>query len=62
MLVSANAINRVGESFVELPNDLALSNFGELAFVQGSEAVEPGTAVEVALSGTASPWNGTAPV
>ena len=60
MLVSANAINRVGESFVELPNDLALSNFGELAFVQGSEAVEPGTAVEVALSGTASPleWDG----
>lgn len=60
MLVSANAINRVGESFVELPNDQALSNFGELAFVQGSEAVEPGTAVEVALSGTASPleWDG----
>ncbi|MCA9872783.1 MAG: hypothetical protein KC441_03995, partial [Anaerolineales bacterium] len=60
MLVSANATNQVGESFVEMPNDEALSNFGELEFVQGSEEVEPGTAVEVALSGTASPlaWDG----
>ena len=60
MLISASAINRVGDSFVELANEAALSNFGELAFVQGSETVEPGTAVEVALSGTASPleWDG----
>jgi len=60
MLVTASAVNQVGESFVEMPNDEALSNFGELEFVQGSEEVEPGTAVEVALSGTASPltWDG----
>ncbi|MBK8988517.1 MAG: hypothetical protein IPM39_21015 [Chloroflexi bacterium] len=60
MLISASAINRLGDSFVELPNDAALSNFGELSFMQGGAEVEPGTAVEVALSGTASPleWDG----
>lgn len=61
MLVSASAINRVGESFVEMSNEEALQNFGELAFVEGSEEVEPGTAVSVALSGTANPleWDGS---
>ena len=60
MLVSASAINRVGESFVEMSNEEALRSFGELAFVEGGEEVEPGTAVSVALSGTASPleWDG----
>lgn len=61
MLVSASAINRVGESFVEMSNAEALQNFGELAFMEGGEEVEPGTAVSVALSGTASPleWDGS---
>jgi hypothetical protein len=60
MLVSAAAISQVGESFVEMTNDEALSSFGQLEFVTGSEEVEPGTAVSVALSGTASPlaWDG----
>ncbi|MCL4261661.1 MAG: SH3 domain-containing protein [Anaerolineae bacterium] len=60
MLVSAHAITRLGESLVELPNAVALSNFG--AFEQGEEGLEvkPGTAVEVALTGSASPleWDG----
>lgn len=60
MLLTANAVSGVGEFYQELSNAAALSNFGTLEFVQGSETVEPGTAVEVALSGTASPleWNG----
>ena len=60
MLLTANAVSSVGEFYQELSNTAALSSFGKLEFVQGSEAVEPETAVEVALSGTASPleWDG----
>ncbi|NHZ72657.1 MAG: hypothetical protein GWP17_06210, partial [Aquificales bacterium] len=60
MLLTANAISSVGEFYQEMPNADALSNFGALEFVQGAEEVEPGTAVEVALSGTAGPleWDG----
>ncbi|MFQ5435436.1 MAG: SH3 domain-containing protein, partial [Anaerolineae bacterium] len=60
MLVTNNAIDRIGESFREMANSAALDNFGELQFVQGGEEVEPETAVEVALSGAASPleWDG----
>lgn len=60
LLLSANAIDRIGESFMELANTQALANFGELQFVKGSSEIEPGSAVEVALSGTASPleWDG----
>jgi hypothetical protein len=60
MLLSANAVSGVGEFYQELSNAEALSSFGTLEFVQGSETVEPETAVEVALSGTADPleWDG----
>ncbi|MBE2221775.1 MAG: hypothetical protein IAF02_09555 [Anaerolineae bacterium] len=60
MLLTANAVSGIGEFYQELSNTEALSNFGKLEFVQGSEAVEPETAVEVALSSTASPleWDG----
>ncbi len=60
MLLTANAISRVGEFSQEIPNVEAMANFGVMEFVQGSEKVEPGTAVEVALSGTAGPleWDG----
>lgn len=60
VLTSVSAIDNIGESFLELPNSAALANFGELQFVQGGEAVEPGSPIEVALSGTASPleWDG----
>ena len=60
MLVSAGAVDRVGEAFLEMPNEQALANFGQLEFVSGSEEVEPGTAIELALSGEASPleWDG----
>ncbi len=60
LLISANAVDKIGESFRELPNADALANFGELQFTQGGEEIEPGSPVEVALSGTASPleWDG----
>lgn len=61
LLTSASAVDKIGESFRELPNVEALANFGELQFVQGDAEVEPGTPIEVALSGTASPleWDGS---
>jgi hypothetical protein len=60
ILTSVSAVDNIGESFLELPNAAALANFGELQFVEGSEEVEPGSPIEVALSGTASPleWDG----
>ena len=60
ILTSVSAVDNIGESFIELPNAAALANFGDLEFVQGSEEVEPGSPIEVALSGTASPleWDG----
>ena len=60
MLLNAGAVDRVGEAFLAMPNEQALTNFGQLEFVSGSEEVEPGTAVELALSGEASPleWDG----
>ena len=60
MLVNSGAVDRVGDAFLEMPNDQALANFGELQFVAGGEEVEPGTAIELALSGDASPleWDG----
>lgn len=59
-LYSAAAVDRFGETFAPLTNSEALTNFGELQFVQGSEEVEPNETVEVALSGTANPleWDG----
>ena len=60
MLINAGAVDRVGDALLELSNEQALANFGQLEFVSGSEDVEPGTAVELALSGDASPleWDG----
>lgn len=53
-LVSVNAIDSVGDVRREVASDKALTNFGELQFVQGSPEVELGEPIEVALSGTAS--------
>lgn len=55
LLVSANAVDAVAGTFRELPNALALGHFGELSLMQGAGAVEPGTAVEVGLAGSATP-------
>ena len=59
-LNSATAVDRIGETFISLPNEEALANFGELQFVQGSDEVPPNATVEIALSGTANPleWDG----
>jgi spore germination protein YaaH len=59
-LNNAAAVTRFGETFSPLSNNEALSNFGELQFVQGSEEVNPNETVEVALSGSAKPleWDG----
>lgn len=61
MLLEAGAVDRVGEAYLAMSNDDALANFGQLEFVSGSEEVTPGTAVELALSGNASPleWDGS---
>ncbi|PIE81907.1 MAG: hypothetical protein CSA11_01990 [Chloroflexi bacterium] len=60
MLLTANAVSGVGEFYQELSNAEALANLGELEFVQGTERVDPETAVEVTFSGSASPfeWDG----
>ena len=52
--VSAAAISALGEAQLEMSPAQALQKLGELDFVEGGEEVEPGTAVEVALSGSAS--------
>ena len=59
LLISANAVDAVAGTYRELPNARALEHFGELSLMEGAEAVEPGTAVEVGLAGSASPleWN-----
>ncbi len=60
MLGSANAISRVGESLVEIPNEAALSNFGAFENAEEGMEVEPATAVDLSLTGEASPleWDG----
>src|SRR5690606_38313948 len=57
---SANAVDVIGSSFQELPNTLALDQLGELTLADGEETIEPGTPVEVTLTGDASPleWDG----
>ena len=59
-LNSATAVDRIGETYMSLPNEEALANFGKLQFVQGSDEVSLNETVEVALSGTANPleWDG----
>jgi hypothetical protein len=52
--VSTNAVDAVADSRREVDSDEALANFGEIDFVEGSDTVEPGQSVEVALSGSAS--------
>ncbi len=59
--VSGVAVEMVAEdSYVERPNQDALAAFGTLEFVDGAEEIEPGTAITVTLSGTATPfeWDG----
>lgn len=60
MLSSASAVSRLGESLMELPNEAALSNFGVFDKPEEGVEVEPGTAVDVALTGEATPleWDG----
>jgi spore germination protein YaaH/uncharacterized protein YgiM (DUF1202 family) len=53
ILLSVNAVDALGEVFVELGNEQALGNFGQIDFITGATEIEPETAVEVALSGTA---------
>ena len=62
LLLTAGAVNKVGEAFTELPAAQALSNLGTMEFVSGASQIDPGTAVEVALSGSATPleWDGEA--
>jgi hypothetical protein len=52
--VSTNAVDAVADARREVAGEEALANFGEIYFVEGSDSVEPGQSVEVALSGSAS--------
>lgn len=54
-LTHASAVDRLGESFIDLSNEQALANFGQMEFVSGGPEVEPGTPIELALSGSAGP-------
>lgn len=62
LLLTAGAVNKVGDVYTELPAEQALANLGRLALVESEAEIEPGTTVEVALDGSATPleWDGNA--
>lgn len=62
LLLTAGAINRVGDAYTELPSAQALANLGQLAQAGGAVEVDPGAAVDIALEGSATPleWDGDA--
>ena len=62
LLLTAGAVNKVGEAFTELPAAQALASLGTLEIAGDATAIEPGAEVEVALSGSATPleWDGEA--
>jgi hypothetical protein len=62
LLLTAGAVNKVGDVYTELPSEQALANLGQLALAGGAVEVDPGATVDVSLEGTASPleWDGTA--
>ena len=62
LLLTAGAINKVGDVYTELPAEQALAHLGQLAVAGGAVEVDPGAAVDVALEGTANPleWDGNA--
>lgn len=55
LLVTTNAVDAVGGTYRELPGSRALSHFGELSLVEGSETIEVEKPIEVGLAGTAGP-------
>lgn len=62
LLVTTNAVDAVGGIYREMPSSQALVHFGELSLVEGSEAVQIETPIEVGLAGTAGPleWDADA--
>ena len=62
LLLTAGAVNKVGDTFSELPAEQALADLGTLEFVDGAAEIDPGATVEVSLSGSATPleWDGEA--
>ncbi|MCO5182301.1 MAG: SH3 domain-containing protein, partial [Candidatus Promineofilum sp.] len=62
LLLTAGAINRVGDTYTELPSAQALAHLGQLAVAGGAVEVDPGAAVDVVLEGSATPleWDGNA--
>ena len=60
-LVNGGAVDRLGDNFVTLSNQAALENLGTLEFAAGGEEVASDTAVELFLSGDATPleWDGS---
>ncbi|MEZ4541643.1 MAG: SH3 domain-containing protein [Chloroflexota bacterium] len=62
LLLTAGAINRVGDTYTELPSEQALAHLGQLAVAGGAVEVDPGAAVDLVLEGSATPleWDGDA--
>ena len=62
ILLTAYAVDAIGDSFLEMPNEQALANFGEVTLTEGNSELAPGTSVGVALTGTAGElaWDGEA--
>ena len=62
LLLTAGAINKVGDTYTELPAMQALANLGQLTIAGESDEVEPGTPVNVVMEGSATPleWDGNA--
>lgn len=62
LLLTAGAVNKVGDVYTELPAEQALANLGQLALAGDAAEVDPGATVDIALEGTASPleWDGNA--
>lgn len=61
-LYTTNAIDKVGESYRELPTGKALVNFGDVQVVEGDDTVEVNQSVTLGLSGDAGElvWDGVA--
>jgi spore germination protein YaaH len=61
LLVSAHAVDKIGEAYLPLSNEQALAQLGELQFVEGATEILPGDALAVVFSGNATPleWDGS---
>lgn len=62
LLLTAGAVDQIGDIYTELPGDRALANLGQLALDGDAGEVEPGAVVVVVLDNSVTPleWDGSA--